>query len=830
MGETFDENNVDTGAPAFKIGYVKLPIDTSSKKLTVKISTDKQRYLPRDKVTVRLETVDHAGNPVPAELSLAVVDMSLLDLAGFSMPDLVEIFYSERGLGVMTANMLTALMERFKPGSKGGGGGESGDTVKRGNFLDTAYWNDRIITDKNGIATVTFKLPDNLTTWHFLSLGVTKNHLFGGDSTTVLETKDVIIRSVRPRFAVRGDQITLAAVVHNYSLTDQQFTVSLKGKGFKYLAKNETVISVPKDGNVKVTFPVRVLDVDEMVMEFSAIAGNAKDIIEEKIPVYVFGVPQAQATSGVTEVATREQIAVPTSKDASTGSLTVSLSPSLGVYLPTGLQYLLRYPYGCAEQTVSKFLPLIALSRLQEFRAFSIVDKATLDEYVTSGIQSLYTFQKSDGGFGYWPEDLTSNPYLTTYILYALKITSDAGYAVDSGVRDRARAYLDRIVHSPDDSRLDHFSSEFRSQALFVLSEEGTTDVALLNTLYDKRVTLPIFAKAYLAMAFQKAGTRQALSRASELVDEVVASAHVDDRGAAFSENDNMRYRFFMNTDDRTNAIALQALVRIKPDHPLLPKLVRGMLYARREGRWDTTQSTALSILSFVEFLKSTKELDYRFEAGVQIGGKEVLVHTFNKADPLTKEEVTIPLSSLAQGALLDANIVKDGKGRLYYDLLMKYFYTPDVVEPVEEGIGILREITPLTKGISGLKLGETYKVRLTITVPETRHFVAVESPLPAGMEAIDLSLNTTQQNLLNGQANGGDRPYWEWWYFTHTEFRDDRVFLFAQDLPAGVYTYEYLERATTPGKFRDRPATAFEMYYPETFGQTGGGWVDIRE
>ncbi len=132
------------------------------------------------------------------------------------------------------------------------------------------------------------------------------------------------------------------------------------------------------------------------------------------------------------------------------------------------------------------------------------------------------------------------------------------------------------------------------------------------------------------------------------------------------------------------------------------------------------------------------------------------------------------------------------------------------------------------------MKVGTTQKVTLTITVPQTRHFVAVESMLPAGFEPIDLQFATSQQNLLENETNvmSSWRDYErnQTWRFSHIEFRDDRVFMFAEELPPGVYTYEYLVRATTPGKFRERPAKVWEMYFPEVFGQTEGKWIQINQ
>lgn len=824
MGETFNEHGLDTGAPAFKIGYVKLPVEISTKKIDLTITTDKEKYIPGEKVIVNLETRDAQGKPVATELSLGVVDLSLLDLTGFSLPDIAASFYYDRGIGVQTANMLLYLMERFKPGSKGGGGGASEENT-RGNFKDTAYWNPRIVTDENGKATASFNLPDNLTTWQLLGIGSTKKHLFGAFAKTIIETKRVIVRPVRPRFAVLGDKITLGAIVHNYLDEDRTFTVSLTGKGFSSSGKAEQSVKVPRNGQSKLSFPVVITDPATVTMNFVATTDGARDVIEETIPVYRFGIEQAVATAGVTEGNATEKIFVPSEFDAPEGSVSVSLAPSLAVHLPDSLAFLATFPYGCAEQTVSSFVPNIALSQLQEFAQFNDVSDSVLRRNIEAGLQKLYKFQRSDGGFGYWEGSTESYPYLSIYILHALKITKDAGYAVDSGVESQALSYLRNVVNERE------FDPTTKAYALFVLSEFGVTDMASLNAVAKERIQLSIFGKAHLAMAYKKAGGLSSNAKAKDFLREIMASARVNARSAHFEEGDNRRYYYGMNTDSRTTAVALQALMRIEPDHELAPRIVRGMLDLREQGHWDTTQSTAQAVLAFVEYLKVTDELHFNYTAGVEIEGKKKLDAVF-KAPALERKEVIVALSELTRGKEIDLDVGKTGQGRLYYDVLLSYFYTPDTIEPAEEGMGILRESKPLTKDDASMKVGTTHKVTLTITVPETRNFVAVESMLPAGMEPIDLQFQTSQKNLLEDETNvmrsWRDYEKNQMWRFSHIEYRDDRVFLFAEQLPPGVYRYEYLVRATTPGSFRERPAKVWEMYYPEVFGQTKGGWMEI--
>lgn len=824
IGETFDANGKDTGTPAFKIGYIKLPIDTSSKKLSISIETNKKRYLPREKVTVNLRTLDASGKPVATELSLAVVDMSLLDLTGYSMPDLVSTFYTQRGLGVITANMLTYLVERFKPGSKGGGGGDG--TGVRGDFRDTAYWNPSIVTNAAGEATVSFTLPDNLTTWHLEALGSTKKHLFGGEATTLIETKDVIVRSVRPRFAVIGDKISLGAIVHNETAEPKTFDVTLSGSGFVQKGSAAQKVTVDPGKRTKVLFPIVVSDAASLTMRFAAVAEGARDIIEETIPLYRFGMIQSNATAGMTEDRADEKVFVPSEKDAESGSLTVQVAPTLATYLPESLSYLSTYPYGCAEQVTSSIYPSIALKQLNGLSTFSVVDNETLQLNVLAGLQKIYAFQRGDGGFGYWENSPESYPSLTAYIVSALTEAKKAGYGVDGDAKDRAIQYLQNALHDQRPER--QLSLAERVEILYTLSEEGISDLPSLNDAFDKRRDLSAFSRAELAMAYDRSGGSREKDKARRLLTEVMNSVRVDARGVHME--DTQSYWFMMHSGDRATAIVLRAAVRIDPENPFVWKMVRGMLASRMDGHWDTTQSTSLSILALVDYLKQTKELESSYTFAATVDAAEVLKGTVVPGT-LKQSTKTVPFSSLKREKDLGIAIAKTGNGRLYYDLLLKYFYTPDEIQPAEEGIGIVREMLPVNPtDKESVKAGDVRKIRLTITVPETRHFVAVESMLAAGFEPIDMQYAISQQQLNDATNNSGDYYKNQTWRFSHIELRDDRVFLFADELPPGVYRYEYLVRATTPGTFRERPARVFEMYFPENFGQTGGGWVTVGE
>lgn len=834
QGEAYDDENKDTGLPAFKIGYARLQVDASGRRLGIRIAPDKQRYLPGETVEVILTTTNAKGTPVSADVSLSAVDTSVLALTGFTPPDPLAVFFGERGLGVHTAHTLMHMLERFKPGSKGGGG-DSPETRVRGNFKDTAFWQSSIQTDATGTARVTFQLPDNLTTWQLLAIGHTADNLFGEAHVEIVETKNVLVRPMRPRFAVQGDRVMMGAIVHNEREEDGEFTVSLEGTGFTHEGKQTQTVKIPAGDMATVTFPVLVGTSDTLTLRFAANGEGATDTVEESIPVEQFGVPQTVAVTGVIDSSQEqslgvERIMLPPSDAASNTELSVSVAPTVATAFVDGLDYLSTFPYGCAEQTVSGFLPNIALHQLSEYGAFTTLTDAQLRSKVEAGLTRLYAFQRPDGGFGFWEGSPKSDPYLSAYVLWGMQRANAAGYSVDSNVQRRSADYLRGALRIASPTQT--LDSATRSFILFVLAEGGERDQSLLNNLYDRRSELPLFGKAYLAMAYQDVAGNASSQKAQGLLREILDVAKIEARGAHFEEASARAYAPLMHTNTRTTAIVLEAVLRISPDHPLAPNIVRWLLSTRRAGHWDTTQSTSQALLALVSYLQETGELKKPVTAHVSFDGKK-LIDTDFAAGELTRIVEELSSDKLPAGRDAELRMTAEGGGRLYYDAELSTFWKQDVIPAAEEGMGILREIEPLDAK-SGMRAGTLHRVRLTITVPEDRHFVAVESPLIAGFEPIDLSLATSQQGLLEDEVNHSDNWYDDWmsgiWRFSHIEFRDDRVFLFAEDLPAGVYRYEYLVRAALPGTYRQRPARAWEMYYPEVYGQTVGDVVEVKE
>lgn len=198
----------------------------------------------------------------------------------------------------------------------------------------------------------------------------------------------------------------------------------------------------------------------------------------------------------------------------------------------------------------------------------------------------------------------------------------------------------------------------------------------------------------------------------------------------------------------------------------------------------------------------------------------------------------------------------RDGTaGVLYYSALMRYAPAEVPKEPLERGLFVQRWLEPYEGGgqIRTVRAGELVRVRVRVGSAQERHHVAVSVPIPAGLEIVDTSLATTARKEAAPRAEGPGEAYddesaeeygdvgvsddggyeapWGgrfWSPFVFEEKRDDRLVLFADQLPPGLHVASFVARATTPGEFSLMPARAEEMYAPETFGRSDGGTFKV--
>ena len=865
-----DETNP---VPSFKVGYAGFKVNIEQQVLNVTITPDKpanEHYGPRDTVTYTIKTTDYAGQPAQAEVSLALTDLSVLTLLDDFAPPIQDYFYGERGLGIRTASSLVLSVDRinitFAEQGKGGGGGAPADAESgfvRTRFPETVYWNATVTTDANGEAVVSAQLADNLTTWRMRAKAVTQDTLAGEGQVDILSTKDLLIRPVTPRFFVVGDKVNLAATVNNNTASSLEVQVTLQGTGVQIDGDARKTVTVAAGDAVRVEWPATVLDAEQADLTFVVSGGDLSDASkppaglppDQRIPIYKYSTPETVGTAGVLDLdestdaldAVTEIVALPKRLDLSQGDLTVQLDPSLASASVEGLKYLEHYPYECTEQTVSRFLPNVLTYRaLKELNLVKPELEAKLQDLVGVGLQRLYNQQHPDGGWGWWVND-QSNPMTSAYVVLGLVKAKEAGFAVDSESVQRGLQYLRRELESTTKINESYVANR-QAFLLYVLAEAGTPETSAAVSLYDsKRNLLSSYAKAYLALALNLDTSSNSASRINTLLSDLNNAAQLSATGAHWEEDYADYWNW--NTDTRTTAIVLDAYARLDPQNKLAPNVVRWLMVARTAGRWESTQETAWALIALTDWMKATGELqaDYSWSAklnglefGSGVGSKDTL------GDPVVLKKAIKELLLDQANALafeMKAAEGQSGQGRLYYTAHLETFFPVEEVKSLSRGISVSRQYfnakdecfkprepdeepiacTPVTSA----KVGDVLQVRLTIVAPADLYYVKVEDAFPAGAEAIDTSLKTT--SLINDAPDlNRTSAYsrfdgWGWWWFSHTELRDEKAVLFATYLPSGTYEYTYQIRAGLSGTYKVIPSHAEEMYFPEVFGRGDG-------
>jgi hypothetical protein len=195
-------------------------------------------------------------------------------------------------------------------------------------------------------------------------------------------------------------------------------------------------------------------------------------------------------------------------------------------------------------------------------------------------------------------------------------------------------------------------------------------------------------------------------------------------------------------------------------------------------------------------------------------------------------------LDSMEGESVQDLIVQKDGAGRLYYRLGLRYAPTDLQLPPVDMGFVIQRvyeavddpeDVRLGEDGIWYIKAGARVRIRVTMVADNRRYHVALVDPLPAGLEIINPALAVSES--IPADPNSQEMGWWWYWWrwYQHQNLRDERAEAFTQLLWDGVYEYTYVARATVPGRFVVPPAKAEEMYSPEVFGRSASDVVVVE-
>lgn len=865
--------------PAYASGSLDLSVPPLQRSLKLSATPRDKGLEPGGTTTLEIELRDSAGRPVPGgEVAVVVADEAVLALTGYEVTDPLEAFYASRSpemedfhlrefVQLASGADLTAEAGRPRGGVRaksagldmedgmslpppspsmmmmaeampeaanfgGGGGAEPGPAIRmRTDFNPLALFKAALPTDRNGRAQVTLKVPDNLTRYRITAVAVAGEKHFGKGESTVVARLPLMVRPSAPRFLNFGDRLELPVVVQNQTDRPLDVQVALRTRNLKLTDGAGRKLTVPARDRVEVRFPAAAEQAGQAAFQVGVASGAFADAAEVGLPVWTPATTEAFATYGqIDEGAMIQPVSTPGDVWPQFGGLEITTTSTALQELTDAVLYLVAYPFECAEQVSSRVLAVAALKDvLAAFQAEGLPSAKEMVAAVARDIEHLRNLQRPDGGFGFWRRSDRDFPYVSVHAAHALVRAKEKGFEVPQDMLDRSKSYL-RTVEK-------HIPAEYSPQcrraiaayALEVRLRMGDPDPAKARALFQEAGLegLSLEALGWLLPTLSgdpgSASARSSIQRhLANRVAETAGSAHFT---TSYSDQDYL----LLASDRRTDGVLLSALIQDQPKSDLIPKLVRGLLDHRTRGRWGNTQENVFILLALDRYFQTYEKTTPDFVARMWLGQAFAGEQRF-QGRSAERRHTGIPMSWLAGKGRQDLVLTKQGPGRLYYRIGMRYAPKDLHMEPADHGFTVQRtyqavddpkDVRRDADGTWRIRAGARVQTRVSMVAPARRTHVALVDPLPAGLEPLNPTLAVTEK-LPEEVTKKANRPGFWWWgpWYEHENLRDERAEAFTSLLWEGVYEYTYISRATTPGHFVVPPPKAEEMYHPETFGR----------
>ncbi len=692
----------------------------------------------------------------------------------------------------------------------------------RTDFRSTVLWQPDVRTDGNGFAKVNVKYPDALTTWQATARVSSTGNQFGIGNTSTRTKQPLIVRLEAPRFFVVGDQVTVSAVINNNtdlplsvapSLSAEGLTVSGQVVDGKPVNGEPSSVEVKANSETRVDWSVSATHASEAKLKVQARGTAYSDAMEKTFVVYEHGIEKFISRSGKMRGNTVAiTLNIPKERRADSTTLTLQVAPSMATTMLDALPYLIDYPYGCTEQTMSRFLPAaITAKTLRDLglkpenamaRIFGGIEPTSaapthpkgkhdlreLDEITAKSLDRLYNFQHSDGGWGWW-KDGDSDHYMTAYVVWGMTLARDAGIEVKSDVLSRAASYLDHEIVEEEvnyEAWMLHALASYH--ALLKQAEVSNFQSKALDNLWTNRDKLNAYTRALLALSAHKFGDS---SKAKTLVENLENGVKIDSQpdtsivqsgaqtsdpsviGTAHWGEDGVYWRWSEGGVEATS-FALRALLAIDPQNKLIEPVTNWLIKNRRGSQWSNTRDTAIVVLTLNDYLRTSGEIQAQLGYDVLVNGAPIATKQISADDALSAPMTfDIPKEVIRDGANEIVVRRKSGTGPIYFSAQAAFFSLEEPLKPAGNEIfvrrqyyklvnhptllkGYVSERIPLNDGET-VKSGDRIEAVITIEGKNNYEYLLFEDLKPAGLEAVQIRSgeNLYAKELKSGSLSG---------------------------------------------------------------------------
>lgn len=799
--------------PARAVGVVHVPMDRRDRRVAVGLSVPKQMR-PEQNLPVTVSVPALAGKL--AHVTVSAVDVGILNITRFPVPDANAQFFAQRRLGVDAYDIYGRVIESFEGGSaKIRFGGDMAlaalPQAKRptSRVQTVDLFSGPVKLDDKGNARVALKVPDFNGTLRVSALVYSDTRYGNRDRETVVRAP-IVAEASLPRVLAPGDRSTVTLDVQNFTGKAGVFNVMVNGEGPLDIGEGSRTTDLAVDAKRTLTFPVTADEGYTTAKVRVRVEGNGFKVDRRyDVPVRAGWPAVLRSRTQVLDSLTPVEMGAGFADGLMPGSVTARMTVSALPPIPfaSALKGALEYPYGCAEQTTSKGYAALELDdATAKMLGIDGLEAKKRRERMEGAFGRLASMQVANGHFSMWGDDDYVNPGLTPYIAEFLLDAREGGFAVPDAVLQKALKRLNEDLLAGGAQfygydRRDHLKFANQAYAGYVLARVNRAPLGTLRALYDnergKSLTgLPL---VHLGIALTLQGDK---TRGAKAITEGFAKT-----------GDRPEYLGDYGTKLRDDALMI-ALVHerklAKPEFDRRAISLGRELDARRNSGWlwlSTQEQVALARLGKALMVDQKKLVSGQWSIG---GDAEAVA-------PVRLFGRSVDYAALARGL----RFVPEGSPPLYASLDVAGI-PRSAPAPDNRQIGIERRYyTTDGKEWKGgtLKEGEALIVRVGITANVAMPDALFTDLLPAGLEIENFNLGDAKQwaevvvdgIAISDRGSAAD--------VKHEEFRDDR-YVAALKLDRGdTAKVFYLVRAVTPGTYTVPPSLVEDMYRPDIRG-----------
>ncbi|MBH0239710.1 alpha-2-macroglobulin family protein [Methylobrevis albus] len=786
--------------PGRAVGLTYAGVDPGDRRLAVEIELPADPA-PRSDLPVAV-TLANLPAGEEAYVTVAAVDVGILNLTRFATPDPDGWYFGQRRLGMEIRDLYGQLIDRMI-GSRGvvrSGGDGSGLSRFSGTPPTeqlVAFFQGVTRVGADGKVELSVPIPDFNGSVRIMVQAWSKTGVGHGERE-VLVRDPVVVNASLPAFLAPGDRSRLLLDVTHLEGSAGAMSIAVTADGGIVeidAAAGRRSFDLADGGRTQLLVPVTGLEVGDETIDVALTTPDGT-VLTKRLTLGVRANEPPVVRSWSLPLETAGTITLDDGVFADfvpgSGAASVLVGGAAGIDLPGLVRTLDRYPYGCAEQITSRALPLVYLDDV--IVAAGLTGEAPVRERVQQAITAVLANQSSSGAFGLWAPG-SGDTWLDAYVTDFLTRAREKGYAVPDIAFDLAVTNLrNQIAYASDFS----WGGQDVAYALYVLARNGRASIGDLRYYGEAKLenfATPL-ARAQIGAALALYGDNP---RAATVFQSAIAALKrgESDRG----------WRSDYGSDLRDGAAVLTLASETRSDGVDLGDLAASLAAAQAGRRYTSTQEQAWMLLAANALL--TGEARPR----LAIDGRPVDgVFTRN-------------LSAIELAA---SPLVIENRGDRRIEARITALGAPAVPEPAGgEGYGIVREYLDLDGNAvdpAAVKLGDRLVAVITVTSTEqVAARLVVSDPLPAGF-AID-NPNLISAGDVSALA-GLDLQA----AVARTEFRADR-FVAALDRTGGdptEFQLAYMVRAIAPGAFAHPAASVEDMYRPEKRARTDSGRVEI--